>query len=100
MHPLRNNLIVKMDESLPTEAGIFIGTNIIKWRDAKDQLGNRGTVISVGPGKRHKETSTLMLPQCKPGDVVRFSELQYPQLTYKGVKYVVINDQDIVGVEV
>jgi len=99
MIPLRSNLIVKMDECLPTQSGIYLATNIEKWRDAKDQLGNRGTVIQVGPGKRHPKTSTLMLPQCKAGDVVRFSELQYPSFVENGSKYVVINDQDIVGIE-
>lgn len=99
MRPLRNNVIVKIDDSLPTETGIFLPHTTKKWREAKDQIGNRGTVIHVGQGKRHEKTAVLLKPQCKEGDVVRFSELEYPYVIRDGIKYVVINDQDIVGIE-
>lgn len=99
MRPLRNNLFVRMDKSLPTQSGIYLAADVTKWREAKDQLGNRGTVVQVGIGKRHPKTAVLLEPQCKEGDVVRFSELQYPSFTLAGERYIVINDQDIVGIE-
>ncbi len=99
MKPLRNNLIVKIDESLPTQGGIYLPVNTEQWREATDQLGNRGVVIKVGEGKRHPKTAVLMLPQCNEGDVVRFSELEYPSFRVDGIKYHVISDQDIVGIE-
>lgn len=99
MNPLRNNLFVKVDESLPNQAGIYLPVNTDTWRDAGDQLSNRGKVIKVGEGKRHAKTATLMRPQCKEGDIVRFSELQYPSVLLDGEWLIIVNDQDIVGVE-
>jgi co-chaperonin GroES (HSP10) len=100
MQPLRNNLFVKIDESLPTESGIYLPVNTDKWREANDQLANRGIVIQVGAGNRHPKTGVLMSPQCKPGDVVRFSELEYPVIgRTNGEKLIIINDQDVVGIE-
>ncbi len=99
MRPLRNNLIVQMEESLPNQAGLYIPTDISKYRTAKDQISNRGLVVMAGPGKRHKKTGTLLETQCKVGDVVRFSELEFPSFISGGQKYVVINEGDIVGIE-
>lgn len=99
MRPLRDNLFVKIDESLPTEFGILLPVNTDNWRAADDQLGNRGKVIMVGAGRRHPKSACLLKPQCKEGDIVRFSELEYPTVEMYGVKYIVINDQDILGVE-
>jgi co-chaperonin GroES (HSP10) len=88
-----------MDESLPNQGGIYLATNITKWKAADTQLGNRGTVVKVGPGKRHAKTAVLLKPQCHIGDVVRFSELEYPSVVIDSVKYIIISDQDIVGIE-
>lgn len=98
MIPLRNNLIVKMDESLPNQVGLHIATDIDNWKMAAQQLGNRGKVIAVGPGQRHPKTAILLKPQCQVGDIVRFSELGYPAFFVNGQRYIVINDQDVVGV--
>ncbi len=99
MKPLRNNLIVKIDESLPNQTGIYLPNNINKWREATDQISNRGTVVKAGEGKRHPKTAVLIKPQCKEGDIVRFSELEYPSISIKGGKMIVISDQDVVGIE-
>jgi co-chaperonin GroES (HSP10) len=99
MKPLRNNLCVKIDESLPNHAGIYLAPNTQKWRVADDQLGNRGRVIQVGAGKRHPKTGVLMSPQCKEGDIVRFSELEYPSIDVNGERLLIVNEKDIVGIE-
>lgn len=99
MKPLRNNLFVRIDESIPNRAGIHLPTVTDKWRIATDQLGNRGVVVKVGEGKRHPRTGVLMKPQCQCGDIVRFSELEYPSVNINGEKLVIINDQDIIGIE-
>ncbi len=96
MKPLRNNLIVKIDESLPTIAGIYLPNTVEKWRESKDQIGNRGIVVAVGAGKRHQKTGIKCLAQCKVGDIVRFSELEYPKIDND---HIVISDMDIVGIE-
>jgi co-chaperonin GroES (HSP10) len=99
MIPLRNNLIVKIDDSIPNIGDIFISPDISKWKHADIQLGNSGTVIRVGEGNRHPKTAVLMKPQCRIGDRVRFSELSYPTFSVDNIKYVIISDQDVVGVE-
>lgn len=99
MIPLRDNVIVKIDESRATECGIVVPHDTNKWLEARKQLGNRGVVLYVGAGKRHEKTAVLLKPQCRVGDVVRFSELEYPYMIRDGAKYVMINDMDIVGIE-
>ena len=99
MKPLRDRIIVKLDESLPTVSGIFIKPVTTAWREARDQLSNRGTVVSVGQGKRHRRTGNILPVSVKEGDVIKFSELVYPTIKRDGNVYVVIMDADIVGIE-
>ena len=97
MIPLRDRILVKMDASLSSI--IHVAPNVDQWREALDQISNRGEVIAVGEGKRHPKTAKIMPNSCKVGDFVRFSELQYPSFTRDGNKYVLICDGDIVGIE-
>lgn len=88
-----------MDESLPNVAGIFLNPDVSRWRDAEDQIGNRGTVVAIGPGKRHPKSGTL-LPMCvQVGDVVRFSELEFPEHKEDGKRYALISEADVTLVE-
>lgn len=99
IRPLRDRVVVRMDDSIPNAANIFLAPNTKAWREAQDQIANRGTVVSVGEGKRHKKTGCIMPVSCKPGDAIRFSELQYPTLQHNGETFVLIMDADIVGIE-
>ena len=99
LKPLRNKILVRMDESLPNAVGIFIAPITSAWREAQDQISNRGTVVRAGEGLRHHKTSTLLPMGVKVGDIVRFSELQYPTIKRDGVTYALISDFDVVGVE-
>jgi len=99
MKPLRDRVVVRLDASLPTQFGIFIAPNTKNWREARDQLSNRGQVVAVGEGKRHRKTAKIMPPSCKPGDWIKFSELEYPTVKRDGDTYVIIMDADIVGIE-
>lgn len=100
MKPLRNFIFVKFDESLPNQANILLPTVTHKWREATDQIGNRATVVQVGPGNRTPKKGTLIPMLSNPGDVVRVSEIQYPSFRHNGEKYHIVNEMDIVGVEV
>lgn len=99
MRPLRDNLFIRIDESLPNQVGILLPVNVDKWRDAKDQIANRGTVVQIGEGRRHPKTGHLAAPQCKVGDIVRFSEIEYPKVSTANGLLLIVNDMDIVGIE-
>ena len=111
MTPLFDRVVVKLDDTIPNKAGMVIRIVTDAWR-SKDQAiesYNRGVVVSTGPGKRDMENSgfTTMhfdagdcIRTLKAGDVVRFSELEYPEFKENGERYVLICQGDIVGVEV
>ena len=96
---LRNNLIVELDDSLPTQSGLILPVNTKEWREARDQIGNRARVVSTGNGWRTKKKGSLVPVQVRPGDVVRLSELQYPHFHIGLRKLYVVNEMDVVGVE-
>lgn len=101
LRPLQDKVLVCMDESLPNQAGLILKPDTSKWR-AKDgaiEGWNRGTVISTGPGKRHPKSGVLLPVTVQPGDVVRFSELEYPTERVDGREYVLIGEGDIMFVE-
>lgn len=90
--PQNNRVFVIRDQSIPTTIEGFIApTDVSKWRgkDNRIETMNRGTVHAVGP-----DTYGV-----QPGDVIRFSEIQYPTTTIDGQEYVIISDMDIIGVE-
>ena len=109
--PLLDRVVIKLDDTIPNKAGMIIRIVTDAWR-AKDQAiesFNRGTVVSVGPGKRDPETlrphsmrfdAGDCIRTLQAGDVVRFSELEYPEFKENGERYVLICQGDIVGVEV
>lgn len=99
MKPAGNRIVVLMDESMPNSAGIYLAPDVSKWREATDQIGNRGTVVAVGPGKRHPRTDQIIPMQTRVGDIVRFSELEFYRFVENGRDYVLISEADIVGVE-
>ena len=111
MTPLFDRVVVKLDDTIPNKAGMIIRIVTDAWR-AKDQAVesyNRGIVVSTGPGKRDMENGgfTIMhfdagdcIRTLQAGDVIRFSELEYPEFKENGERYVLICQGDIVGVEV
>lgn len=111
MRPLHNRVVVELDETIPTNiAGLIIPIVTDKWRgkDGAIESYNRGTVIAVGPGKKDEKTGRPVqmhfdagdgVRPLKAGDIVRFSELEYPEFKEDGKRYVLITDGDVVGVE-
>ena len=111
MTPLFDRVVIKLDDTIPNKAGMIIRIVTDAWR-AKDQAVesyNRGVVVSVGPGKRDPESLGFItmhfdagdcIRTLQAGDVVRFSELEYPEFKEGGERYVLICQGDIVGVEV
>ena len=111
MTPLFDRVVVKLDDTIPNKAGMIIRIVTDAWR-SKDQAVesyNRGVVVSTGPGKCDIESNgfTTMhfdagdcIRTLQAGDVIRFSELEYPEFKENGERYVLICQGDIVGVEV
>ena len=102
LKPLQDRIVVRLDESIASaqQSGIYIPPKTDAWR-AKDgavEGENRGTVVAVGPGKVTIEGVNLGM-SVQPGDVVRFSELEYPEDTVDGRKHVLISEADILWVE-
>lgn len=92
--PTQNRVFVKIAESINTPIpGFVIKPKTEMWtgRDGAVYSENRGTVIAVGPDVDPE--------QLKSGDIVRFSEIQYPTVEHEGEKFTVITDMDVVGVE-
>ena len=111
MTPLFDRVVVKLDDTIPNTAGMIIRivTDAFRTKDQAIESYNRGTVISVGPGKRDPESLGFItmhfdagdcIRTLQAGDVVRFSELEYPEFKEGGERYVLICQGDIVGVEV
>lgn len=98
LRPLGDRILVQLDDSLPNIAGIFLKPDVSQWREATDQIGNRGTVVAIGPGKRDRNGEFLPMVTAI-GDVVRFSELQFHEHKEDGKRYALISEQDITGVE-
>lgn len=109
MRPLLDRILVEVDESLP-ETSLFIPIRTDKWtaRDGAVESYGRGRVAACGPGKRHPKSGQCQRMEfqanegrrpVQAGDVVRFSELQYPEHKEDGRLYALITEGDIVGVE-
>lgn len=98
LRPLADRVLVEMDESLPNMAGIFLKPDISQWREATDQIGNRGRVVAIGPGKRNDD-GELMPLTLQVGEVVRFSELQFYEHKENGKRYALIQEADVSLVE-
>jgi co-chaperonin GroES (HSP10) len=110
LKPLLDRVLVEVDDSI-AETSLYIPIRTDKWtaREGKVESYNRGRVVSCGPGKRHPESRQCMRMdfqhptegrRCvKENDVVRFSELEYPEHKEGGKRYVLICEGDIVGVE-
>lgn len=92
--PTQNRVFVRIAESINTPIpGFVIPPKTDKWtgRDGVILSENRGTVAFIGPD--------VDPDQLKVGDIIRFSEIQYPTVEVEGEKFIVISDMDVVGVE-
>lgn len=102
MTPLQDRVLVRLDESIASaqSSGIYIPpkTDAFRSKGGAIEGENRGTIVSTGPGKVTDEGVALGMA-VQPGDVVRFSELEYPCEMIEGRKHVLISEQDILWVE-
>lgn len=99
LQPMGNRILVEMDESI--HSTFYIPPTVDKWqaKEGAVESYNRGKVVAIGPGKRHPKTDVRLPMMARVGDIVRFSELEYPSVKEGGKTYALISEADIVGVE-
>ncbi len=99
LRPLSDRIVVEMAESIHDT--FLIPLNVSKWRGKDNAIEgyNRGKVLRVGPGKRDEKTGRPFPVTVKPGDMIRFSELEYHEDREDGKRVCLIHEGDILGVE-
>lgn len=100
IRPTGDKIVVKIDPVIANNAGLIIAPDVTRWRGKNGAIEgeNRGTIVAVGPGKATSK-GVIMPMDAKPGDVIRFCELEYHNWKEDGDMYVLISEQDILWVE-
>lgn len=91
IRPLHDRVIVKRVETERTTAsGIVLPGNAAEKPD-------QGEVLAVGPGRRD-EAGKLIPMDVKVGDKVLFGKYSGQAVKVEGVEYLVMREEDIMGV--
>ncbi len=89
--PLHDRVIVERTEGLEKSAGGIIIPDTAK------EKPQEGKVIAVGTGTVLKNGKTIPL-QVKPGDRVLFSKYGGTEIEFGDEKYLVLREDDILGI--
>ena len=91
IRPLQDRIIVKrLEEETTTAGGIIIP-------DAAKEKPQSGEVIAVGKGKVTPEGKVLA-PDVKVGDKILFSKYGGTEVKLEGREYLIMREDDILGV--
>jgi chaperonin GroES len=91
IRPLHDRVIVKrLEEERKSTGGIVIPDNVAEKPD-------QGEVIAVGPGKRNDEGKREPL-DVKVGDRILFGKYSGSTVKIEGTEYLVMREEDIMGV--
>ena len=91
IRPLQDRVIVeRVDAEEKSAGGIIIP-------DTAKEKPQEGKVIAVGKGKR-KEDGGLIPPDIKAGDRILFSKYAGSDVTLDGKEYIIMREDDILGV--
>ncbi len=91
IRPLHDRVIVKrLEEERKSAGGIVIPDNAAEKPD-------QGEVIAVGPGKRNDEGKREVL-DVKVGDRILFGKYSGTTVKIEGTEYLVMREEDIMGV--
>lgn len=94
LHPLADRVLVVLDSNNErlTPGGLIIPDSV------KDSSGNRkGQVVAAGKGQIKKNGQVLPL-DVKAGDQVLFSEYAGNQIQFAGEQYVILRENEILGI--
>ena len=88
--PLDDRIVVQRDEQeYETEGGIHIP-------DTAQQTSQEAIVVAVGPGKVKKGQRQPV--ECKVGERVVVAKYGGTDITYDGVPYVILRDEDVLAI--
>ena len=91
IRPLQDRVIVERVDAEETSAGGIIIPDTAK------EKPQEGKVVAVGTGKR-KEDGGLIPPDVKKGDRILFSKYAGNDVTIDGQEYIIMREDDILGV--
>ncbi len=91
LRPLHDRVIVeRLEEEKKSAGGIIIP-------DAAKEKPMKGKVVAVGPGKRSDDGKLHPL-DVKSGDTILFGKYSGTEVKIDGTEYVVMREDDIMGV--
>lgn len=90
IQPTLDRVLIEPDDEQKPQAGIIIPE---RYRKA----GTKGTVVAVGPGRRHID-GKLYGSSIKVGDRVIYGKMNLFPFSDGGKDYVMVHDQDIICV--
>lgn len=91
IRPLQDRVIVRrLTEEEKTAGGIIIP-------DTAKEKPQEGEVVAVGNGKV-LDSGKLQAPEVKPGDKILFSKYSGTEVKIEGEEYLVIREEDVLGV--
>lgn len=90
LRPMLDRVVVQRDETEQKIGTIWVP-------DTAKEKPARGTVVSVGPGRRD-DTGARIEPDLKAGDQVMFGKYAGNEIELKGVKLVVLREDEILTV--
>lgn len=89
--PLGDRVFVKYNsEGEKTAGGLYIP-------ETAKEKPQKGTVIAVGPGKRHDD-GKLQPMEVKAGDIVLFDKYSGSKITIDNEEHLIIRQDDILGI--
>jgi chaperonin GroES len=89
--PLRDRVLVKYsEESERTAGGLYIP-------DTAKEKSQKGEIVAVGPGKI-TDDGKLQPISVKVGDIVLFDKYSGSKVTMDDVEYLIIREEDILGI--
>ena len=90
--PLSNHVFLEpLEEEKVTKSGIVLPDT------AEKEKPTRAKVIAVGPGKKNDKGEVAPV-SVKPGDVVLFKKYGPDEVEFEGKKYLVGDEDDILGI--
>lgn len=90
--PLNDKVVVKaLKQEEKTKSGIVLPDS------ARDEKPEQGEVVAVGEGKM-LENGTRVAMSVKVGDKVLFTKYSPDEVEIEGVKYLVIEEEKILGI--
>jgi chaperonin GroES len=92
LRPLQDRIIVeRIEEETTTAGGIIIPDTVAK------EKPQEGKIVAAGKGKKTEEGKLIPM-DVKVGDVVLFGKYAGSEVKVDGVEYLIMREDDILGV--